>query len=1025
MIDNLPESKSSYQVLVNADDMTVLSSYEPVPKPEGAHQSEAALEGRLLDILTNQGVPHISATSEEDLVANLRRCMETLNSVTFSDREWSDFFTSYLANRGDGVLEKTEKFQLDARYSLRRDDGTTVNIDIVDKQNINRNCVQVINQYVPGGGVHANRYDVTVLVNGLPLVHIELKRRGGSLREAFNQIERYGRDSFWAGSGLFEWVQLFVISNGTLTKYYSNTTRASHVRKLAESAASGRRGQSGSFKFTCYWADASNRIIGDLEDFARTFLTKRTLLSILTRYCVLTVEGDLMVMRPYQIAATERVLLQVLIGESNKRLLGHLAAGGYVWHTTGSGKTLTSFKCAQLASQMEGVDKVLFVVDRKDLDYQTMREYEKFEKGAVNGSTSSGVLERNLSDPNKRIHVTTIQKLDAFIRKYPKHNVYEQHVVIIFDECHRSQFGDMHVAITRKFKRYHIFGFTGTPIFAANATAGKHAHLRTTAQAFGDCLHKYTIVDAIRDENVLPFRVSYVNTLRPKAGAKTHDVEGIDTEEALLEPTRIGLVSGYVLDRFDQATKRNSKSYVLRYEDGAGRSQSRRVRGFNSILACQSIPAAKAYYSALKDQQKQRGSDYRIALIYSWTANAEAEDFTDDEEMETSGLSKPDRDFLDDAVRDYNEMFGTSYGTDSKGFDGYYKDISMRMKSRELDLLVVVNMFLTGFDAKCLNTLWVDKRLKQHGLIQSFSRTNRILNSVKSFGNIICFRNIESEVESALALFGDKDAAGIVILKPYREWFSDYQEAVAKLRTMLQPGELPFGESAEKDFIRHWGLILRLRNILSAFDEFQTNDLLSVREVQDYQSIYNTLYEKYRKGKKAELESIVDDIEFEMELVKQVEVGIDYIIMLVAKYHDRNCEDKEIRADIDRTIDASPTLRDKKDLINKFIEGINVTGVTHEAWTKFVENQRDEELARIISDEKLDEQRTLALMRRAWSEGYVRETGTATMDILPKGSSGSLFSKKSTGLAANLERVIEKLKTFFERFHDIADAPKE
>lgn len=1029
------QSRSTYQVLVDADDMTVLSSYEPVSQGSSAYQSEAALEDRLIQILSTQGVTHLPITSEEQLLANIRHCMNELNGVTLTDGEWKSFLNEYLARGTDGVAQKAEKFQRNPRYSLRRDDGTTKNLDIVDKRNVNRNKVQVINQYVPGGGTYANRYDVTILVNGLPLVHIELKKRGGSIREAFNQIDRYGRESFWADSALFEWVQVFVISNGTLTKYYANTTRAKHVREqAAQSSPAQRRRQSGTFEYTNWWADAKNNVIADLEDFARTFLAKRTLLNVLCRYCVLTEAGDLMVMRPYQIAATERVLQRVLIGESNPKLLGTLAAGGYVWHTTGSGKTLTSFKCAQLASQMEGVDQVLFVVDRKDLDYQTMREYEKFQKGAVNGSKSAAVLEKNLSNPEMRIHVTTIQKLDSLLRKHARHEVYGQHVVIIFDECHRSQFGDMHKAITKRFKCYHLFGFTGTPIFAANAGSGKYANLRTTEQAFGDCLHQYTIVDAIRDENVLPFRVGYVNTVRTKPGTKSSDVEGINTEEALLDDRRITEVAGYVLDHFDQATKRTKGSYVLKYEDSEGESQKRRVSGFNAILACQSIDFAKAYYAKLRDLQKARGTHYRIALIYSWCANAEQSDFTDDEEMDTSGLSAPDRDFLEGAVKEYNGYFGTSFTTRSTrdgktrsadSFDNYYKDLSMRMKSRDVDLLVVVNMFLTGFDAPCLNTLWVDKRLKMHGLIQSFSRTNRILNSIKSFGNIVCFRNLEKRVDEALALFGDKDAAGVVVLKPYREWMQDYSDAVDELHGMLQAGDQPLGESAEKKFIKLWGLILRLRNVLAAFDEFQGNDLLAAREVQDYQSVYNYLYEKYRKGQTAKLESIVDDLEFEMELVKQVEVGIDYILMLVARYHESNCEDKEIRADIDRAIDSSPTLRDKRDLIERFIEGINVTGVSHEAWTAYVAEQRDSELSALISEEKLDEQKTKALMRRAWSEGYVRETGTAIVDALPKGGGGSMFSSKPTGMAATLERVIEKLKSFFDRFYEITSAPEE
>ena len=1019
--------KSTYQVLVNSDDMTVLSSYEPVPKDETKYQTEAELEDELIRILGTQGITHMPITTEDQLITNIRACIEELNNITFTESEWQDFLKGYLANDSDGVPEKTEKFQRNHRYALRRSDGTVKNVDIIDKVNVNRNKVQVINQYVPGGGTYENRYDVTVLVNGLPLVHIELKRRGGSIREAFNQIDRYGRESFWAGSGLFEWVQLFVISNGTLTKYYSNTTRTTHVRKQADTNPGTRRRQSGSFKFTSYWADATNRLITDLEDFARTFLTKRTLLNVLTRYCVLTVDGDLMAMRPYQIAATEAVLQRVLVGESNPKMLGTLGAGGYVWHTTGSGKTLTSFKCAQLASGMEGVDKVLFVVDRKDLDYQTMREYDKFEKGAVNGSTSSAVLEKNLSDPSKRIHVTTIQKLDAMLRKHARHAVYNQHVVFIFDECHRSQFGDMHKAITKRFRNYHLFGFTGTPIFAANAVSGKHADLRTTEQAFGDRLHRYTIVDAIRDENVLPFRLSYVNTMKRKDGVAREKVEGIDTEEALMAPRRIELVSRYILEHFDQATKRGAKSYVLKYEDGAGRSSSRRVRGFNAILATQSIPAAMSYYETIRQLQDEMGTDLRVAMIYSWAPNAgEDETLPDDEEMDTSKLPRHAREALDAAIDDYNKAFSMSFstqGSGSDGFDSYYKDLSMRMKSREVDLLIVVNMFLTGFDAKCLNTLFVDKNLRQHGLIQSFSRTNRILNSVKSFGNVICFRDLEEEVEAALALFGDKDASGIVVLKPYAEWVSEYEGAVAELRGSLAPGALPLGEAAEKAFIKLWGKILRLRNVLAAFDEFADDDRMVPREVQQYQGVYNELYERYRKVKKGELESIVGDIEFEMELARQVDVGIDYILMLVARYHASNCQDKEVRADISRAIDASPTLRDKRELIDRFIDGVNVTGASAEAWNTFVEGERDDELARVIADERLDERGTVSLMRRAWDEGYVRETGTAIMGILPRGGGGSLFSRAPTGLTATRERVLEKLKAFFERFHEIVGMP--
>ena len=1021
--------QSTYKLVVDADDQTVLSEYEALPKDEEGFQSEAALEQRLLDILVAQGVQHLPIHSEGELVANLRACLEELNGIAFSDSEWKQLFDGYLSNGNDGPGEKTEKFQRNHRYSLARDDGTVKNVNIVDKENVNRNKVQVINQYVPEGGTHGNRYDVTILVNGLPLVHVELKKRGGSLREAFNQIDRYGRESFWAGSALFEWVQLFVISNGTLTKYYSNTTRASHVAKMADANPATRRKATGSFKFTSYWADARNKPIHDLEDFARTFMAKRTLLAVLTRYCVLTVDGDLMVMRPYQIAATERVLNRILVSEMNPKMLGNPTAGGYVWHTTGSGKTLTSFKCAQLASQMDEVDKVLFVVDRKDLDYQTIREYDKFEKGAANGNRSTKVLTGQLDDDNCRIIVTTIQKLTTFIKKNAKHKVYDRHVVLIFDECHRSQFGDMHLAITKKFRKYHIFGFTGTPIFPENAGAGKHVELRTTAQAFGDQLHSYTIVDAIRDENVLPFRVSYVSTVKPVDDIAHEDVEGIDTEQVLLSPERISNVVAYVLSHYAQATKRSGKAYVLKYEDKGGRSASRTVQGFNSLFCCQSIQAAKLYYEEFKRQMAEPGSEkLKVGLIYSWAPNAEVDETgtIEDEDTDVTGMPQSDRDFLEAAIKDYNDMFKTKFSTEGDGFDNYYKDVSMRLKNRELDMLIVVNMFLTGFDAKPMNTLWVDKRLKMHGLIQAFSRTNRILNSVKAFGNVVCFRNLEGEVEHALGLFGDKDAGGLVLLKPYDDWMADYREAVDKLHDMLDSGEKPVGDLAENEFVKLYSTVLRIRNILLAWDEFRQDDMMTERELQDYQSVYVEIWEKRRDKSKAKKDSIIDDVEFEMELVKQVEVGIDYILALVVKYHEENCQDKEIRADIDRAIASSPTLRDKRDLIMAFIDTMSVGGDrVKEQWLRHVVKSRDEELERIIDEERLDRYETVQFVRRAWHDGYVHETGTDVMRLLPKGGGGSLFSKAKTGLTATRERVLDKLKEFYERFCDIAPEPDD
>ena len=734
-----------------------------------------------------QAYEYLPVTSEAGLVANLRRQLEKLNKVTLSDTEWERFFSTCIASANDGIIEKTARLQEDHVQVLKRDDGTSKNIYLIDKANIHNNSVQVLNQYEIEGA-RANRYDVTVLVNGLPMVHVELKRRGVDIREAFNQINRYSRDSFWSGSGLFEYVQLFVISNGTLTKYYSNTVRDGHLAE--QRGKRSRQRNSNSFAFTSWWADAKNQPITDLVGFTKTFFAKHTLLNILTRYCVFDVDRKLLVMRPYQIVAAEGILLRIGTA-TNHRQLGTLAAGGYVWHTTGSGKTLTSFKAAQLARALPAIDKVLFVVDRKDLDYQTMREYERFEKGAANSNTSTAVLQRQLENPNARIIITTIQKLSRFVARNKKHPVYDAHVVVIFDECHRSQFGDMHTEITRSFKRYHLFGFTGTPIFAENSGTGGNPRLRTTQQAFGDKLHTYTIVDAINDRNVLPFRIDYINTIRTAPNVRDKQVSAIDTERALLAPERIAQVTNYIREHFDQKTKR-SVSY---------RHGGKRLSGFNSIFATASIDAAKRYYTEFSNQQKEMplAQRLKIGLIYSFAANEdEADGLLSEEEFETEGLDQGSRDFLDAAIRDYNAQFGTSYDTSSDKFQNYYKDLSQRLKNRELDLVIVVNMFLTGFDATTLNTLWVDKNLRAHGLIQAYSRTNRILNSVKTYGNIVSFRDLEQATNDALALFGNKDAKGIVLLKPYADYYAEYEKKIAELAALFPLGAPIVGEAARR-----------------------------------------------------------------------------------------------------------------------------------------------------------------------------------------------------------------------------------
>jgi type I restriction enzyme R subunit len=1000
---------TQYNIVTSTDEFTVVCEYESNYGRAKSYQTEAELEEAFINQLISQGYDYLPIKNEKDLIQNLRRQLEKINNYTFTDSEWERFFKECIANPNEGIVEKTRKIQQDYIQVLKRDDGTTKNIYLLHKDNIHDNYLQVINQYEETEGRRKTRYDVTILVNGLPLVHIELKRRGVAIREAFNQIRRYQRDSFWASSGLFEYVQIFVISNGTHTKYYSNTTRDTHIREMSGDQTTKKT--SNSFEFTSYWADANNKIIPDLMDFTKTFFAKHTLLSILTKYCVFTTDELLLVMRPYQIAATERILQRILIAYNYKKY-GTIEAGGYIWHTTGSGKTLTSFKTAQLVTKFDFIDKVLFVVDRKDLDYQTMKEYNRFQKGAANGNTSTKILQQQLEDPDSRIIITTIQKLDKFIKNNRKHDVYNKHVVFIFDECHRSQFGEMHNRIIKMFKKYYIFGFTGTPIFAANAPTGGNPLLKTTEQAFGDRLHTYTIVDAINDGNVLPFRIDFVDTLKAKDNIEDKEVAGIDKEKALGAPRRIQGIVSYVLDHFDQKTKRSS--YYLH--------KGRRVAGFNSIFAADSIPMAMKYYTEFKKQIKERGRDLNIAIIYSYNPNEEEPDILEDESFDTDKLDKTSRDFLEDAIADYNKMFKANYNASSE-FENYYKDISRRMKNREIDLLIVVNMFLTGFDATTLNTLWVDKNLRQHGLIQAFSRTNRILNSVKTYGNIVCFRDLKEEVDKAIALFGDKEARSIVLLKTYEEYYNGYEEKgkyhpgykemIEELTTNYPLGQPIIGEKAQKDFIKRFGAILRLRNILSSFDDFEGNEILSERDFQDYQSIYLDLYQDYRKHKNADKEDITDDIVFEIELVKQVEVNIDYILMMVEKYRESNLKNKSILVDINKAIGSSTKLRNKRELIEEFIKRVNVNTDVQEDWKTFVNTQKEAELDNIIKEEKLKPEETRTFINNAFRDGVLKTTGMDIDKILPP---MSRFGNKR----ANKKRtVIEKLTAFFEKYFDL------
>jgi type I restriction enzyme R subunit len=1005
-------------IIAQSSESTVVAKFTPSPRRAEQYQSEDALEKEFISVLQNQAYEYLKITKEDDLISNLRTGLEKLNKYEFSDNEWKHFFDTEIANTSQGIVEKTTTIQEDYIKILKCDNGTEKNIYLLDKTNIHNNSLQVINQYATDDGQRSNRYDVTVLVNGLPLVHIELKRRWVAIQEAFNQINRYQRESFWAASGLFEYVQLFVISNGTYTKYYSNTTRFSHIKEQTNGGNNKWKKSSNSFEFTSWWADYTNRPITDLVDFAKTFFAKHTILNILTKYCIFTTDKSLLVMRPYQIVATEKIINRIETS-SNYKKYWSIDAGWYVWHTTGSGKTLTSFKTAQIASKLAHIKKVLFVVDRKDLDYQTMKEYDKFEKGAANSNTSTAKLQKQLENPNAKIIITTIQKLDKFIKKNKWHGIFDWEIVIIFDECHRSQFGDMHKGITNSFKKYYIFGFTGTPIFAINSSSSWHVDLRTTAQAFWEKLHTYTIVDAIADKNVLPFKVDYISTIKEAEDIADEQVKNIDREKALAAPERISNIVKYIREHFDQKTKRNSYYEI----------KERRLKGFNSIFAVSSIDMARLYYTEFQKQLKSLPSDQKlkVATIFSYSPNEEELDGTTSENPEdTNGLDTSSRDFLEKAILDYNEMFWTSYDTTADKFQNYYKDVSARVKDREIDVLIVVNMFLTWFDATTLNTLWIDKNLQSHWLIQAFSRTNRILNSIKTFGNIICFRNLEKKVNEAISLFGDKQASWIVLLKTFNEYYNGYTDddkEVKWYKTLVQELTEKFpllmridSENEQKEFIKLYGWILRVRNILTTFDDFFDKEILTPRDLQDYHSMYIDLYNEFRKWKDDEKENINDDLVFEMELIKQIEINIDYIIELIKKYHLDHTKNKEILFDINRAIESSVELRNKKDLIEQFIQTLDISSSVDGDWIEFVEKKKIEELDKIIIDENLNHEETYKFVENSFKDWAILTNGIALTKILPRISPFSpdwkRLEKKKT--------VIERLTRFFDRFFDIS-----
>ncbi len=1035
----------SYNIIAETNEATVVAEYTPAPRKRQEYQSEAELEKHFIELLCEQGYEYLSIKDDKELVKNLRAQLERLNKITFSETEWIRFYGQNLENMNEGIEEKTRLIQDEGVRVLARDDGSIKNVYIIDKKNIHNNYLQVINQFTPEGGRYANRYDVTILVNGLPLVHCELKRRGVNIREAFNQIRRYNRDSFWAGEGLFEFIQIFIISNGTNTKYFSNTTREASIKEQTSKKGSGKK-TSNSYEFTSFWADANNKIINDLDDFAKTFLAKHTILNILTKYCVFDTNNTLLVMRPYQIAATERILNKILIS-SNYHKEGTIDAGGFIWHTTGSGKTLTSFKTAILASQMDCIEKVLFVVDRKDLDYQTMKEYDRFQKDAANSNKSVAVLTKQLEAPAKKIIITTIQKLGIFVKKNKGHPIFHSHIVMIFDECHRSQFGELHKDIVKNFKKFHLFGFTGTPIFQKNAGSNGAGGIKTTDQAFGEKLHTYTIVDAINDHNVLPFRIDYIKTIRMKDGVKDKEVAGIDKKSALQDSKHIKDVVSYIIKHFDQKTKRNTNGGMYEFraltniaenakaKDRGNVKEEKAVKhlsGFNSIFCVQSIETAIKYYKEFQNQLSENPqANLKVGMIYSFGAN-EAEDkngFIDDENSDdTTGLDVVSRDSLESAIKNYNAYFHTDYDTSSEKFQNYYKDVSLRMKNKELDILIVVNMFLTGFDATTLNTLWVDKNLKMHGLIQAYSRTNRILNSIKTFGNIVCFRDLSEQTDEAIALFGDKNAKGTILLRSFADYYNGftdeknkyhkgYTELVEELYSKFPLDNFinnVITQEAKKEFVMLYGAILRMRNILSTFDQFEGNNLIAINDLQDYQSHYIDIHDEIRPDTQGEKENINDDVVFEMELIKQVDINIDYILMLVAKYHDSNCEDSTILVNIKKAIGGSIELRSKKDLIEEFIAQINTSTDIQKDWLSYIQKKKVQELEAITAELKLKPEETSAFIENSFRDGALRTTGTDIDKILPA------TSRFGGGNRSEVKKnVVARLTQFFEKYFGV------
>ena len=1002
----MSEDTSKYSVSTIAE-MTggiILAHYDKNNRVgEGSYQSEAELERELIANLVAQGYERENFKTSDELYANLKVQIERLNNVSFSNSEWERFLIEYLDAPNEGMVEKTRKIQEDYIYDFTFDDGHLLNIKIIDKNNIHNNFLQVVNQVI-GGDRNQNRYDVTILVNGLPLVHIELKKRGVPLQEAFNQIHRYSKESFNLDHSLYKFVQIFVISNGTYTRYFANTTAKNK----------------NNYEFTCEWADAKNKVIRDLEDFTKTFFEKRVILEVLTKYCVFDASNTLLIMRPYQIAATERILWKIKSSYEGKKA-GTAEAGGFIWHTTGSGKTLTSFKTARLATSLDFIDKVFFVVDRKDLDYQTMKEYKRFQEDSVNGSKDTKELKKSIEKDDNRIVVTTIQKLNEFVKKNPNHPIYDKHCVLIFDECHRSQFGDAQKNIRKSFKKYYQFGFTGTPIFPENSLKGD-----TTSGTFGAQLHCYVITDAIRDGKVLKFKVDY-NNITPKF--KEYEME-MDEEKLkklekkmLMHPDRIFEITKYVLKVFDTKTHRN-EFYDLKH---------RRLNGFNAMFAVQSVEAAKLYYEEFQKQQEDLPEEKRlkVATIYSFSANEDPSAIgeIEDENFEPSAMDSTAKEFLNRAINDYNKLFKTNFSTEGKEFQNYYSDLSNRVKNKEVDLLIVVGMFLTGFDAPTLNTLFVDKNLRYHGLIQAFSRTNRILNKVKTFGNIVCFRNLEKATEDAIKTFGDENSVNVILEKSYDEYINGFtdeetgkkfkgykdicEEIIAKFP---DPTEIVL-DADKKEFVQLFGELLKAENILRNFDEFESFEkIISDRQMQDMKSVYVDIRESIlneRRSKEAEGEQIdFSDVEFQIDLLKTDEINLDYILALILEKARENDDIESLKAEVRRVIRSSLGTRAKEDLIMEFISKTRLSELKNtddiiETFYDFAKKEKVVKINQLIVEENLNEKAN-RFIEKSVSKGYVEYAGDELDGIIPPLSRrGGVREKKKEIVLEKIRKVVE------------------